>query len=229
MDLNAIRARVRKLSGVEMESLLTPSELDQIINEAYTHVCSLAPWTFLKAEAETTVAIGVRIVPLPDPVKLPLSVAMLSPSANRGLLRQRRSEAFDRYPEWEAEPTDGIPWAYAIRTDTDLEVFPTPDSEVTLRVRGWIDVAELVNDTDTPIFAEQYHPVVSLDAAQRVLYEEGDDSGRSSRYREEALTYLLRMGRRYLLDDQEEAARAYAAAGGSDAQVPEADAETAGR
>lgn len=214
MDLNALRTRVRKLTGVQMETLLTPAELDQIINEAYLHIASLADWTFTQDQVETTIGTGDNTFAFPDPITLPFSAAVTSPSDRQGVLRPRRQEDFDRYPQWEAEATSGIPWAWAIRDNTTAEVFPAADQSVTLRVRGWVDVSELAADTDEPVFASQFHPVVSLDAARRVLTEEGDDSGRSQRYQAEATTFLMQMGRRYLLDDTDAAARMYVAAAG---------------
>lgn len=217
MDLNAIRARVRKLTGVRMEQLLSPSELDQIINEAYLHVCALGDWSFLYADGTVDTASGTKTYQLPSAVEAVRSVAITSSGDEKRLWR-RTLEDFDRYPQWEAEVTSGVPWAWAVRTDTSFDVFPTPDGAYTLTVRGWADVSPLSADTDEPLFDDEFHPVVSLDAAARVLAEEGDDSGRDSRYRREVLSYLLRMGRKYDLPQQAEAARSYAAAGGE--QLP---------
>lgn len=216
MDLNALRTRVRKLTGVQMESLLTPTELDQIINESYFHISSLADWTFLYADATQTVASGTNTVSLPDPVATPHTVAVVAPESEQALLRYRRIEDFDRYPQWEAEATDGIPWAWSIRTDSEIEVFPTnDDASLELKFRGWKRVDKLSADGDTPIWDEEFHPVVSFDAASRVLSEEGDDSGRSERYRIECLSYLKRMGRRYLVwGDNDRPAKIYASAMG---------------
>lgn len=225
MDLDALRARVRKLSGVEMESLLSPTELDQIINEAYLHMASLADWTFLYADEEKSLDVGDRVLDLPDPVATPHSVAVVEPASHRRLLRRRRIEDFDRYPEWEAEATEGVPWAWSVRTDDTIEVFPeNDDNDTVVKVRGWKRVDPLESDDDEPIFDSEFHPVVSLDAAARVLYEEGDDSGRSARYRAEVISYLMRMGRRYLVEDTELPARVYAAAFAEDSEgAPPAD------
>lgn len=212
MDLNAIRTRVRKLTGVVMETLLTPTELDLIINEAYLHVCSLAEWTFLYADAALPMVVGQTTYALPGDVATARSVSVTAPTASRALLRPRTLEDLDRFPQWEAEATAGIPWAWAIRSDTQIDVFPAPDSATTaLLVRGWKEVAPLALDADEPVFAAEFHPVVSLDAAARVLAEEGA-APRSARYRNEVVSYLLRMGQRYSLPDPEAPARIYAAA-----------------
>ncbi len=204
-----MRTRVRKLTGVVMETLLTTPQLDLIINEAYLHICNLAEWTFLHAEEALPMVAGQTVYALPGAVKLPRSVDVTAPAADRTLLRPRPLEAFDRYPAREA--TAGVPWGWAVRSDTEIEVFPPPVADVVLRVRGWKDVVPLAQTADVPVFAEEYHPIVSYDAAARVLAEEGDDSGRSVRYRAEVVSFLLRMGDRYGLPESQKAAAIYAA------------------
>lgn len=210
MDLAAIRARVRKLTGVRMEELLSTADLDAIINESYLHICSLGDWSFLYADADIATVGGQATYALPAGVAVPLSVAVAAPAANRGLLRRRAIEDFDRYPTWEADAAGGVPWGWAIRDHQNIAVYPTPGATiVTLRLRGWKKVAPLAAITDTPVFDAEFHPVLTLDTAARVLNEEGDDSGRSEQYRREATTFLLRMGQRYSLPEPDAAAHTY--------------------
>lgn len=211
MDLTAIRSRVRKLSGVLMVELLSATDLDLIINEAYLHICSLADWSFLYADGSITTTAGTATYPHPSPVSTPQAVAISSPASARALLRQRVIEDFDRYPESEAQATGGYPWAWAVRDHDSITVYPTPSVACTLLVRGWKAVEPLTTVTQQPVFEAEFHPVVTLDAAARVLNEEGDDSGRSEQYREEAVAFLRRMGQRYSLPDPDAAARIYAA------------------
>lgn len=215
MNLAALRSRVRKLSGILLTELLSDTELDQVVNESYRHITTLADWSFVEAKQDLSTAVGVSVYTLGPPVATPRSVSYKS-GALRGLLRLRSSEELDRYPAHES--ADAAPWAWAVETDQAIRLHPTPDAIYALRVRGIERVNALSADTDLPAFSEEYHPVIALDTAARVLEEEGDDSGRADRYRAEAVSYLLRMGRRYLVGDEDVAASAYLAGRGPAAE-----------
>lgn len=185
MNRAELRERVRVLSGVLMDTLMSDPEADAFVNQAYLTVCGLAEWSFLYGTqghlaAETVPALGRVQDVLHD-----------------GRTLQRRSLVdLDRFPPSRRQ---GAPWAWAPQGDSEVRIFPAPTAG-TVTVRGWTTPAPLASDTDEPVFAVEFHDVVAYEAAASVLEAEGDDSGRTERYRGEVQSFLDRMARRYLPD-----------------------------
>lgn len=195
MDKAALRARVRALTGVQMVELLSNAEIDDWVNEAYREVASLAPWSFLYEDGTVSTAAGTASYALPGTIKVAETVAIPS-GANRRLLRRRQLGELDRMPDHMAG--QAVPWAWAAQADGQFEVFPPPDAAYTLKVRGRNRVAELVAETDAPVFDAEFHPAVAYVASVFVFDREGDDSGRADEYLRVAASYVTRMAHRYL-------------------------------
>ena len=190
MDRSELRERLRTLSGVLMDTLLTDQEADAFLNEAYLALCGLAEWSFLYDEVATSASS--------DTTGLPGSLGRVQAVLAGGRALQRRDTLeLARYPQ---SRQTGEPWAWAPVGDDAIRVFPTPEEPTEVEVRGWIDVAPMASDAAEPLFASEFHAAVAYEAAANVLESEGDDSGRSERYRGEVMAYLDRMARRYLPD-----------------------------
>lgn len=215
MNLSDLRGRARRLSGVHLKDLWPDSDVDSVVNEAYHRILALADWTFLHT-TETIVDPDANLE-IPEGMAAVRSVAMREPE--RRDLRPRTVEELDRQPSFQS---DGLTWAWAVRDDRTLELWPEPEEGVEVVLRGWKRESEL-GESDEPVFDEEFHAVVAYEAAARILAEEGDDSGRSQAYREEVAGYLLRMGQRFVVGDPEEPARVYmsALAPADDAEVGE--------
>lgn len=193
MDRLQLRERMRLLSGVLMDTLLEDDQAEAYLNEAYFSICSLAEWSFLYAEE--VVSTSSADIPLPGDIGRVQAVSLSDSAADRNLLRRVNLLDIARYPK---HRNDGLPWAWAMKGDDSVRIFPEPDAELDIEVRGWIDVPELAADADEPVFHSEFHAVVAYEAAANVLEAEGDDSGRSRDYRGEVQSYLGRMSRRYL-------------------------------
>jgi hypothetical protein len=107
-------------------------------------------------------------------------------------LKQTTVDVLDEY---EQEPGDTN--FYARETDRQIRLWPPPRDAATVEVKGQTQYT-LLNGSDQPVFAEQFHPVLAYRAATRMLVEEGDDSGRSESYQLEAGGYTQRMEKYYL-------------------------------
>ena len=195
MQLADLIQRTRRLTGVEMDAIRTDDEIADVINEAYYTIGGLAPWTWRQTRETVTLQEGEREFALPDPIVHPLSLSVVEPDEWRGEIRERPAADLDRFPAFERDKR-GVPFVWAQQVDEEVEVAPTPDQETVVQVRGLTEMDEL-GDGDEPIWSREWHDVVAYEAALRILIEEGDDSGRTDRYRGIVSGRILSMGMRY--------------------------------
>jgi len=191
MDLAGYRARVRRLSGLRLESLLPTSDLDAALNEAYRELSGAQPWPQFRFVETVALAAGVGVGTLPVASREVLSVTLLG--GDHARLAQTTVDELDRVDPDET----GVPAAYALTTPTTVQVFPAPESAATLQVRGRRLPGVLAEDGDEPEFDEEFHPVLALVVAARLLGEEGDTSGRREAYMAEVGDMIGRMKGRY--------------------------------
>lgn len=206
LDLEALEERTRRYAGVEMETLWTPDQVREQVNDAYQEICDVERWTFLNTDATFDTVADEPVYGLPTAVREIYTVSVVgrfretvdgpmeSSDDGRGIVRRLRPAESDRFTD---EPTAGAPEFYAQIDPDTLELWPAPDDVYTVRVRGWLKPAALLNDTDQPIFDDEFHPLVAYLAAYLILIEEGDDTGRIEDYSERIGNYLTRMRSRY--------------------------------
>lgn len=187
MNLNQMVERTRALSGIRLQSIRSDDQIRQVLNESYQEILSLFPWPFLRGDSTLTLSAG------DDTFETPATYRYLTAvSAGTRRLRQTTLDALD-----EAEPREGEPELYARVDDRNVRVWPTPEVNVTISLRGQVEYDPL-SGTDEPVFAEQFHAVVPYRAASRLLVEEGDDSGRYQAYQQDAAGYVKRMEEYYM-------------------------------
>jgi hypothetical protein len=193
VNLSALRDRARALSGIRLQTLRSDEQIDAVINEAYQEVVGLSQWPFLRASQQISIASGVNSFETPIGYS---EVTSLSYTDNNGYsvrLQPTTIDEIDRLRDDE----DDEPTFYARITDREFLLWPTPSTNVTLQIRGKQKVENLSGDSDSPVFDEQFHPMLAYRAASRMLGEEGDDSGRSDFYQQEANNFFVRMQQFY--------------------------------
>jgi hypothetical protein len=193
VNLSALRDRARALSGIRLQSLRSDEEVDVVINEAYQEVITLAQWPFLRISSQTNLTSGVDSFETPTGFSEVTGLSYTTDSGDAFRLQATTVDEIDRLDEDAGEPA-----LYAKVTDKEFVVWPTPDSSLTLTIRGKQSVPNLSGDSDVPVFDEQFHPVLAYRAASRMLAEEGDDSGRADLYQNEANIFYARMQQFYL-------------------------------
>ena len=193
MNLSDLVARTRSLSGIRLESLRSDEQIEQVINESYQEILGLYPWPFLKGSATVSMAAEATTFTVPTTFRWMTGVVL----DMGGTTFRLKQTTVDQIDEWDAEEV-GEPNYYARLTDRSVRVWPAPEASATVTVRGQLEFDALTNPSDTPEFAEQFHPVVAYRAAVRLLQEEGDDSGRSEAYQFDAASYLGRMEKFYM-------------------------------
>jgi hypothetical protein len=193
MNLGSLRDRTRALSGIRLQSLRSDEQVDAVINEAYQEVVNLSQWPFLRASEQVSIPAGTNSFETPTGFSEVMSVSYTSDSGDTVRLQSTSVDEIDRLRDEEGAE----PFIYGRVTDREFVIWPTPRSSVTLLIRGKSVISPLVNDSDTPVFDQQFHPMLAYRSASRMLAEEGDDSGRSDFYQQEANVFFARMQQFY--------------------------------
>lgn len=193
MNLSALRDRARALSGIRLQTLRSDEQVDAVINEAYQEVINLSQWPFLRSSQQVNVASGVNSFETPTGFSEVTSILYTNDGGDNVRLQSTTVDEIDRLRD-EDSPE---PMLYARVDDREFVIWPTPNLNLTFTVRGKEKVTSLTGDSDTPVFDEQFHPVLAYRAASRMLAEEGDDSGRAEFYQQEANVFFARMQQFY--------------------------------
>ena len=191
MNLQELADRARALSGIRLQSIRSDEQVEQVVNESYQEILGLQPWPFLRGNATVALSEGQATFTLPDDFRT-LTAVLLTMGSDTERLKQTTVDVLDEY-----EQDNGEPAFYARVTDREIRVWPPPRTAATVEVKGQLQY-DLLGGSRTPVFAEQFHPILAYRAATRMLVEEGDDSGRSESYQLEAAGYLARMEKYYL-------------------------------
>jgi hypothetical protein len=193
VNLAALRDRARALSGIRLQSLRSDEQIDVVINEAYQEVINLSQWPFLRSSQQVSLPSGTNSFETPVGFSEVMSVSYTNDGGDTVRLQSTVIDEIDRLREEESAE----PFLYARVDDKEFVVWPTPNASLTLTVRGKQTVASLTQDSDTPVFNEQFHPMLAYRASSRMLAEEGDDSGRAEFYQQEANVFFARMQQFY--------------------------------
>lgn len=193
MNLGAIRDRARALSGIRLQSLRSDEQVDAVVNESYQEVVNLSQWPFLRASQQVSIPSETNSFETPVGFSEVISVSYTNEGGETVRMQSTSIDEIDRLrDEQSAEP-----FLYARVTDREFAVWPTPNIAFTFTVRGKQTISPLKGDSDTPVFDEQFHPMLAYRAASRMLAEEGDDSGRAEFYQQEANVFFARMQQFY--------------------------------
>jgi hypothetical protein len=186
MNVQQLTERLRRMTGILMEDILSDDQILQMLNESYVEITGLADWPFLHVETTVPVFEGVFET-------VPIFRSVQSVMFGDKRLRETTLDDIERY-----EQPDDDPFAYARIDSNKYRVWPSPASSIQVTVRG-VQTPQLLYDaSDEPVFDPEFHVVLAYAAASRALAEESDDSGRAQMYMQEAGGILDRMRVRYL-------------------------------
>jgi|DEB0MinimDraft_10_1074344.scaffolds.fasta_scaffold04467_2 hypothetical protein len=189
MNLSTLRDRVRSLTGIRLQDIRSDDQIDTVINESYQEIIESTNWPFLRSDASVSVVAGTEEFSTPAGYSEVTSVSYSDNLGNNVRLNQTTLDEIDLIDQDE----EGDPVYYARINEDTFRLWPVPVTALTLNIRGKEVVASLSADSSTPIFAEQFHPLIAYRSASRILAEEGDDSGRSQFYQNEANNFFSRM------------------------------------
>jgi hypothetical protein len=193
VNLSALRDRARALSGIRLQTLRSDEQVDEVINEAYQEVINLSQWSFLRASQQVNLPVGANSFETPLGFSEVVSVSYTNDGGDTVRLQSTVVDEIDRLRDEESAE----PFLYARVNDKEFLLWPTPNVNLTLTIRGKQTVQPLKRDSDVPVFDDQFHPMLAYRAASRMLAEEGDDSGRAEFYQQEANVFFARMQQFY--------------------------------
>ena len=192
MNLSALRDRARALSGIRLQTLRSDEQIDEVINEAYQEVIELSQWPFLSDSKNVSIASGAEEFTAPVSFS---EIASITYDGDFQKSIRMRQTIIDELEELDDQ--SGDPLYFARINESDFRVWPVPESSITFTIRGKLLVEKLSAESDVPIFAEPFHPILAYRTAAKMLQEEGDDSGRAEFYQQEANNFYSRMQQFY--------------------------------
>jgi len=171
MILEEMRRRVRRHLGNRSD--LVQEDIDESLN-SHLEILSDA-FEFEAHEIEEVIDIGVGVgeIERPENMRVINAVQMLDPW-KRDKMRKTYRDALLR-----ETPLDGMPDRFA-EFGGKILLYPTPDTQVTLRLIGRKILPQLVEDHDEPVIPKPWHKVLVLYASSELAFEYAmDDRGMS--------------------------------------------------
>jgi hypothetical protein len=193
MNRSALRTRIRALTNINSTALLSDSQINEVLNEVHLEVCGSFQWPFATDSTTISVVAGDATYTLPVDAT---HVLLVSRTGNTYEPRQLQAiSVFDA--DTLPQTTSNWPRYYTVEGLT-LTLHPEPAANETITVRYLFQVEALDGDTDTPPFAEEFHPVYAYATAARLLAERGAPATKVKAMTELASSYVERMRRFYL-------------------------------
>lgn len=191
---DAAEARFSDSSNV----IYTEAEWLEYINDRYQEVWGATPfWPFRRSHATVSVTAGSRASSALSNGVWQVESVLDSTNDNRLLPLRSRSDLARIDP---AETSSGPPQFYRLFSNT-LEVWPTPDTTVSLKVDVLLQGTDLAA-SDSPAFPAQYHRML-VDGALASAYAD-DGNAQMAKYYEDRFAGKLAQMMVDLLGHQEE-------------------------
>jgi len=150
------------------------------INEAQRRVCRAPNFSFMEAEAETTLVVDQRNYALPTAsgddlrFKSEISLEIISSGDDRIRLKRIFKQDAENRDEFIDTTKSGTPRNYALQKG-QIYLYPIPNIELTMNVEYYGFLDDLSADTDTNDLIDDYPEAVAALATSfgfRYVYEE---------------------------------------------------------
>ena len=200
MNLSQLRTQTRSLTGIQSTDILSNTELDIYINEAYSEICRAHDWPFLINKDTINITSGTDTYALPASITGPniASVVILSNDNNRRQLNMRSRVSMDR--------TSGpLPISKPVEYFWDgayIGFWPVPNASETVTIRYYSMPSILSDANPTPIIPDEYTNAIAYGAARRILMKEADDTQRGKGY-EDYFLQLIEDMRKDILTERD--------------------------
>lgn len=138
LDLNAMRANVRKAVGFQDETdpdLLT-TEIDTYLNMAYQEVMDKFPFREKERAGEFETVIGVRNYEIPTPVEAVRQFAVVDPVSLQHMDLDQMDARETEHLYSEDVRARGMPKKYLLE-NCYVRLWPTPDKVYAIVIRKW--------------------------------------------------------------------------------------------
>lgn len=170
MILSAIRTRCKDRWRDPTNAILSDANWNSYINDAYHDVLGASPfWPWSRSSSSSiTIASGVRSAALPADVVGVTAVYNITDDC-----AMQPVEGTDRvYRIWPDQNEVGVAGAYRVY-GANLEVYPLPDKNVTLKIEFEAVPADLTVDSQSPPWPSQFHDMLVDGAMHRAYQDDG--------------------------------------------------------
>jgi hypothetical protein len=191
MNRAQLRSRVRALTNIYSTGILSDDDINAALDDVHFEVCGGFEWPFLQSSTMVFVTSETPVYELPSSVRKVLLVTSVGP--------HRTLTAASQFDMDRLAPTEGtgLPTHYTLNGSL-MRLYPRPDQSEGLRVLFTTTAASLSNDSHTPPFLEEFHPLYAYGAAVRLLTERSGNQNKVAALGQTAAVYLDRMRRHYL-------------------------------
>lgn len=191
MNLRELRAAVEEKVGLaDAHDGTDPGEVDDLLNEVYLDVAGEYDWPWLRQTQSVSTVDGTATYDLVAPVVTAEQVML----ASGGTLEPMSPYELDAIHD-EDRAAEGEPARYCWRDPDTLELYPVPDDVYALEIRGLIVPTVLSDETDEPLFADEFHRLLVYMAAAALV--NAVDDKQAARHEVRARAISDRMWRRY--------------------------------
>jgi hypothetical protein len=160
MDLTLGQICSLATSLIQGRTDITLSTASLWANLAYQEVATRIQYATDEGIAISSTTSGENRITLPADFGYPISVSNLSMTGDKATLRKRDADTFDSQSTALACPEE-----YALYADW-MELYPSPDSSYSVKLRYGKKMPVMVASTSTPAFDSRYHlPIVFRTAA----------------------------------------------------------------
>jgi len=150
--------------------------LDLWINAALREFENASTWPFLETKAPLmTLAAGDNSVPVPSDFAKVITLRDTNPTSPNA---QTYFEYWDRRRFDRDIPNPaltGKPYVYTLINLNEIQVWPVPDTELTLELVYYRTVLDLVQSDDVPAIPERWHYTIIRGAAYLALQAENEE------------------------------------------------------
>lgn len=197
MNRSSLRTRVRSLTNIYSTALLSDSDINTALQDAYSFVYLGAAWPQHMSTTSLNVVPGEATYTLPGS---PFEI--LAVFNAHGVKRTLTPVTPFDLQALSLRAGDTVPVHYMPVLDgatPQLTLIPEPYSVETITVVQHNRPAPLDDDTDVPEFAEEFHAVLTYLAAAQLLTDRKLDPKKVQTMQATAASYLDRMRRHYLI------------------------------
>lgn len=180
MALSDIRTRVARNVNRDDVPDTAGGLIDRWINDAQRRICRAHNFTFMEAEADTTLVINQRNYALPTAsgsdlrFKTEISLEIIDSNSHRRRLKRIYKQDAENRTEFMDTTQSGTPRNYAIQKG-QIYLYPLPDATLTMNLEYYGFLDDLSADTDTNDLIDDYPETVEVFAtalAFRYIFEE---------------------------------------------------------
>ncbi len=165
MALSDIRTRVAENINRNDIPDTAAGLIDRWVNDAQRRICRAHNFTFMEAEANTTLVVGQRNYSLPTAsgtdlrFKVEISLELYSADSERIQLKRIFKQDAEKKTRFGGTDDTGTPSMYAIQKG-QIYLYTTPDTALTMNLEYYGFLDDLSADTDTNDLIDDYPEVV---------------------------------------------------------------------